>query len=116
MQYYRCGTCWSRNLHATVSIRLSCRGIAYEMWLYRFQLVTGRTWKGSAFGGVKGRTEIPGIVDGSYPCSRRPFFDRAIVTCVLDYLNGTLWVEEFVSHHQTLDNINKGFDDMHVSS
>ena len=30
----------------------------------RFQLVTGRVWKGSAFGGVKGRTEIPGIVEG----------------------------------------------------
>ncbi|KAK8869476.1 S-(hydroxymethyl)glutathione dehydrogenase [Kwoniella newhampshirensis] len=59
-----------------------------------FQLVTGRTWKGSAFGGVKGRTEIPGIVE--------------------DYLNGTLWVDEFVSHHQTLDDINKGFDDMHA--
>jgi len=33
-----------------------------------------------------------------------------------DYLNGTLWVDEFVSHHQTLDNINKGFDDMHVNA
>ena len=31
---------------------------------YRFQLVTGRTWRGSAFGGVKGRTEIPGLVEG----------------------------------------------------
>ena len=31
---------------------------------FSFQLVTGRTWKGSAFGGVKGRTEIPGIVEG----------------------------------------------------
>lgn len=30
-----------------------------------FQLVTGRVWKGSAFGGVKGRTELPGIVDGT---------------------------------------------------
>lgn len=61
----------------------------------RFQLVTGRTWKGSAFGGVKGRSELPGIVD--------------------DYLDGKLWVDEFVTHHQTLENINKGFDDMHVS-
>jgi S-(hydroxymethyl)glutathione dehydrogenase/alcohol dehydrogenase len=60
-----------------------------------FQLVTGRTWKGSAFGGVKGRTEIPGIVE--------------------DYLKGTLWVDEFVSHHQKLEDINKGFEDMHVS-
>ncbi|OCF32075.1 S-(hydroxymethyl)glutathione dehydrogenase [Kwoniella heveanensis BCC8398] len=59
-----------------------------------FQLVTGRTWKGSAFGGVKGRTELPGIVD--------------------DYLNGKLWVDEFVTHHQSLENINKGFDDMHA--
>lgn len=58
-----------------------------------FQLVTGRVWKGSAFGGVKGRTEIPGIVE--------------------DYLNGTLWVDEFVTHHQPLDNINEGFEDMH---
>ncbi|KAL7424307.1 formate dehydrogenase (NAD+) [Cryptotrichosporon argae] len=58
-----------------------------------FQLVTGRVWKGSAFGGVKGRSELPGIVD--------------------DYLAGKLWVDEFVSHHQTLDNINAGFDDMH---
>jgi hypothetical protein len=34
-----------------------------KLWR-RFQLVTGRTWKGSAFGGVKGRTEVPGIVEG----------------------------------------------------
>jgi S-(hydroxymethyl)glutathione dehydrogenase/alcohol dehydrogenase len=65
------------------------------MLIGRFQLVTGRVWKGSAFGGVKGRTELPGIVE--------------------DYLNGKLWVDEFVTHHQSLDNINKGFDDMHVS-
>lgn len=32
---------------------------------HRFQLVTGRTWRGSAFGGVKGRTEIPGLVEGA---------------------------------------------------
>ncbi|KAK4687569.1 hypothetical protein P7C73_g2548, partial [Tremellales sp. Uapishka_1] len=61
-----------------------------------FQLVTGRTWKGSAFGGVKGRTEIPGIVE--------------------DYLKGTLQVDEFVSHHRKLDQINEGFEDMHVST
>ncbi|KAL1410962.1 formate dehydrogenase (NAD+) [Vanrija albida] len=58
-----------------------------------FQLVTGRVWKGSAFGGVKGRTELPGLVG--------------------DYLDGKLWVDQFVTHHETLDNINKGFDDMH---
>lgn len=59
-----------------------------------FQLVTGRVWKGSAFGGVKGRTELPGIVD--------------------DYMSGTLWVDEFVTHNQQLEDINKGFDDMHA--
>jgi S-(hydroxymethyl)glutathione dehydrogenase/alcohol dehydrogenase len=35
---------------------------------------------------------------------------------MIDYLNGTLWVDEFVTHHQTLEDINKGFDDMHVST
>jgi hypothetical protein len=34
---------------------------------------------------------------------------------LVDYLKGTLWVDEFVTHHQKLDDINKGFDDMHVS-
>jgi S-(hydroxymethyl)glutathione dehydrogenase/alcohol dehydrogenase len=36
-----------------------------EILIIRFQLVTGRVWRGSAFGGVKGRTEMPGIVDGT---------------------------------------------------
>ncbi|CDZ98445.1 class iii adh enzyme [Phaffia rhodozyma] len=61
-----------------------------------FQLVTGRTWKGSAFGGVKGRTEIPGIVE--------------------DYLAGKLWVDEFISHERPFKEINGGFDDMHSGS
>jgi len=66
----------------------------HEISTRPFQLVTGRTWKGSAFGGVKGRTELPGIVE--------------------DYMKGTLWVDEFVSHHRKLDEINQGFDDMHA--
>lgn len=57
-----------------------------------FQLVTGRRWQGSAFGGVKGRSEIPGIVD--------------------DYLKGVLNVDDYVTHRCTLDTLNKGFDDM----
>ncbi|GHJ83883.1 hypothetical protein NliqN6_5547 [Naganishia liquefaciens] len=64
-----------------------------EMSTRPFQLVTGRVWKGSAFGGVKGRTELPGIVE--------------------DYMNGTLWVDEFITHTRTLEGINQGFDDMH---
>ena len=60
-----------------------------------FQLVTGRTWRGTAFGGIKGRTEIPGLVE--------------------DYLKGTLEVDGYVTHHRTLKDINDGFSDMHVS-
>jgi S-(hydroxymethyl)glutathione dehydrogenase/alcohol dehydrogenase len=60
-----------------------------------FQLVTGRTWRGSAFGGVKGRTELPQLVD--------------------DYLEGKMKVDEYVTHERTLGDINEGFHDMHVS-
>jgi S-(hydroxymethyl)glutathione dehydrogenase / alcohol dehydrogenase len=60
-----------------------------------FQLVTGRTWRGSAFGGVKGRTELPGLVE--------------------DYLAGKMKVDEYVTHNRTLGYINEGFHDMHVS-
>ncbi|GME89415.1 unnamed protein product [[Candida] boidinii] len=59
-----------------------------------FQLVTGRVWRGCAFGGVKGRTQMPGIVE--------------------DYLSGTLKVDEFITHRHKLDDINKAFHDMHA--
>ncbi|EJD00895.1 class III ADH enzyme [Fomitiporia mediterranea MF3/22] len=59
-----------------------------------FQLVTGRTWRGSAFGGVKGRTELPGLVE--------------------DYLAGKVKVDEYVTHHRKFDEINAGFHDMHA--
>ncbi|CAH6718452.1 S-(hydroxymethyl)glutathione dehydrogenase [[Candida] jaroonii] len=58
-----------------------------------FQLVTGRVWKGAAYGGVKGRSQLPGIVD--------------------DYLDGKLKVEEFITHRHPLDKINTAFEDMH---
>ena len=54
-----------------------------------FQLVTGRTWKGSAFGGVKGRSQLPGMVE--------------------EYLKGNLKVDEYVSFEMTLEDVNKGF-------
>lgn len=57
-----------------------------------FQLVTGRKWQGSAFGGVKGRTDLPGIVDR--------------------YLKGQFRVDDYITHAQDLDHINQGFDDM----
>jgi S-(hydroxymethyl)glutathione dehydrogenase/alcohol dehydrogenase len=59
-----------------------------------FQLVTGRTWRGTAFGGVKGRTEIPGLVE--------------------DYLQGKVKIDEYVTHHRKFAEINAGFHDMHA--
>jgi S-(hydroxymethyl)glutathione dehydrogenase / alcohol dehydrogenase len=57
-----------------------------------FQLVTGRVWRGSAFGGVKGRSELPALVE--------------------DYLSGTLKVDEFLTHRKTLAEINDAFEVM----
>ena len=57
-----------------------------------FQLVTGRRWTGCAFGGVKGRTQLPGLVD--------------------DYMTGKLKVDEFITHRQNLGGINSAFQDM----
>jgi len=60
-----------------------------------FQLVTGRTWRGTAFGGVKGRTEIPGLVE--------------------EYLKGKLRVDDYVTHTRKLDDLYEGFHDMHTN-
>ena len=57
-----------------------------------FQLVTGRVWKGCAFGGIKGRSQLPDLVD--------------------DYLTGKLKVDEFITHRQPLGGINQAFSDM----
>jgi len=59
-----------------------------------FQLVTGRVWKGTAFGGFKGRSQLPGLVD--------------------KYMHGKLKVDDFISCEYSLDQINKAFDDMHA--
>ena len=59
-----------------------------------FQLVTGRVWRGSAFGGVKGRSQLPGYVER--------------------YLAGQIKVDEFVTHTLPLDRINEAFDLMHA--
>lgn len=79
---------------------------------FRFQLVTGRTWRGTAFGGVKGRTELPGLVEG-ISVFLHPF-TQIIHDMLSDYLKGTLKVDEYVTHHRKFEEINKGFDDMHV--
>ncbi|WP_343504322.1 S-(hydroxymethyl)glutathione dehydrogenase/class III alcohol dehydrogenase [Alloyangia pacifica] len=59
-----------------------------------FQLVTGRVWQGSAFGGIKGRTEVPKIVDW--------------------YMNGKIEIDPMITHVLTLEEINKGFELMHA--
>ncbi|TEB35383.1 class III ADH enzyme [Coprinellus micaceus] len=76
-----------------VSTVIGVAAAGQEISTRPFQLVTGRVWRGSAFGGVKGRTEIPGLVE--------------------DYLNGKLRVDEYVTHHRKLTDINEGFHDMH---
>ncbi|HLS51137.1 MAG TPA: zinc-binding dehydrogenase, partial [Burkholderiaceae bacterium] len=55
-----------------------------------FQLVTGRVWKGSAFGGARGRTDVPKIVDW--------------------YMEGKINIDDLITHTLTLDQINEGFD------
>ena len=59
-----------------------------------FQLVTGRVWRGTAFGGVRGRTEVPKIVDW--------------------YMEGKIEIDPMITHTLTLDTINKGFELMHA--
>jgi S-(hydroxymethyl)glutathione dehydrogenase/alcohol dehydrogenase len=55
-----------------------------------FQLVTGRQWKGSAFGGARGRTDVPKIVDW--------------------YMNGKIAIDELITHRLALEDINRGFE------
>lgn len=75
------------------SIIIGVAAAGKEISTRPFQLVTGRVWKGSAFGGVKGRTQLPGFVE--------------------DSLSGKLKVKEFITHRQTLPEINEAFNDMH---
>ena len=58
-----------------------------------FQLVTGRTWRGTAFGGARGRTDVPKIVDW--------------------YMDGRIEIDPMITHKLSLDDINTGFDLMH---
>ena len=59
-----------------------------------FQLVTGRVWRGTAFGGAKGRTQVPKIVDW--------------------YMDGKIEIDPLITHTMPLDDINKAFDLMHA--
>jgi len=68
-------------------------GAGQEISTRPFQLVTGRVWRGTAFGGVKGRTELPGYVDR--------------------YMTGEIEIDKMVTHEMPLEDINKAFDLMH---
>jgi S-(hydroxymethyl)glutathione dehydrogenase/alcohol dehydrogenase len=68
-------------------------GAGQEIATRPFQLVTGRVWKGSAFGGVKGRTQLPGMVE--------------------QYMGGEIKVDEMITHTMGLEDINQAFDLMH---
>ncbi len=75
------------------SVIIGVAGAGQEISTRPFQLVTGRVWRGSAFGGVKGRSELPEIVDR--------------------YLAGEFGLQEFITHTMGLDEVNHAFDLMH---
>lgn len=75
------------------SVIIGVAGAGQEISTRPFQLVTGRVWRGSAFGGVKGRSELPDIVER--------------------YLAGEFGLQEFITHTMGLDEVNHAFDLMH---
>ena len=75
------------------SIIIGVAGAGQTIETRPFQLVTGRNWRGSAFGGARGRTDVPKIVDW--------------------YMNGQIEIDPMITHRFSLDEINKGFDLMH---
>lgn len=76
-----------------VSVIIGVAGAGEEIRTRPFQLVTGRVWKGTAFGGAKGRTDVPKIVDW--------------------YMNGKINIDDLITHKLKLEDINKGFEMMH---
>ena len=75
------------------SIIIGVAAAGEEISTRPFQLVTGRVWKGSAFGGIKGRSEMGGLIK--------------------DYQKGALKVEEFITHRRPFKEINQAFEDLH---
>src|SRR5699024_11925617 len=68
-------------------------GAGKEIHARPVQLVTGRVWRGSAFGGVTGRTQLPGMVQ--------------------DYMNGEIDIDSFITHNLDFTDINEAFDLLH---
>jgi S-(hydroxymethyl)glutathione dehydrogenase/alcohol dehydrogenase len=75
------------------SIVIGVAGAGQEIRTRPFQLVTGRVWRGSAFGGVKGRTQLPGMVEQA--------------------MRGEIQLDPFITHEMPLERINEAFDLMH---
>jgi S-(hydroxymethyl)glutathione dehydrogenase/alcohol dehydrogenase len=75
------------------SIIIGVAGAGQEIRTRPFQLVTGRVWKGTAFGGARGRTDVPKIVDW--------------------YMDGKIKIDELITHTMPIERINDAFDLMH---
>ena len=75
------------------SVIIGVAGAGQEISTRPFQLVTGRVWRGSAFGGARGRTDVPTIVDW--------------------YMDGKINIDDMITHTMPLDDINKAFHLMH---
>ena len=79
-----------------VSVIIGVAGAGQEIKTRPFQFVTGRVWKGTAFGGAKGRRDVPKIVDW--------------------YMDGKINIDDLITHKLKLADINKGFDLMHAGT
>ena len=75
------------------SVIIGVAGAGQEIATRPFQLVTGRVWRGTAFGGAKGRTDVPRFVDW--------------------YMDGKINIDDLITHTMPLEDINQGFDLMH---
>ncbi|MCE8018446.1 S-(hydroxymethyl)glutathione dehydrogenase/class III alcohol dehydrogenase [Halomonas sp. MCCC 1A17488] len=76
------------------SVIIGVAGAGEEISTRPFQLVTGRVWRGSAFGGVKGRSELPGYVQR--------------------YMDGEIKIDEFITHDMPFEQINEAFELLHA--
>ena len=76
------------------SVIVGVAGAGQEISTRPFQLVTGRVWRGTAFGGCKGRSQLPGMVE--------------------QYMDGEIKIDEFITYTMPLEDINKAFDLMHA--
>jgi len=76
------------------SIIIGVAGAGKEISTRPFQLVTGRSWRGTAFGGARGRTDVPSIVDM--------------------YMDGRINIDDLITHKMPLEDINQAFDLMHA--